>query len=213
MKQCLDVVSASKLASFTGVRLSLCPMDGSWRRVGVFLRITIAFLILCVPIATEPIAPAEIAREILAPLLDPVKVATLKGDRPINARPQRKLSSERSSPRRDGLRGEPMEFEKFLMKHFADGREACSPWKSWEITDGKSLPLLCPFWVQSGAFPRISPTHHPDKRKAATPCITKNCGLKTWRRRRESNPRMTVLQTIALPLGYSAVIPKREAIE
>jgi hypothetical protein len=26
-----------------------------------------------------------------------------------------------------------------------------------------------------------------------------------WRRRRESNPRMTVLQTIALPLGYSAI--------
>lgn len=75
------------------------------------------------------------------------------------------------------------------------------------------LPFSCHIWVQSGAFPRISPTHHPDKRKAATPCITKDCGLKTWRRRRESNPRMTVLQTIALPLGYSAVIPKREAIE
>lgn len=26
-----------------------------------------------------------------------------------------------------------------------------------------------------------------------------------WRRRWESNPRMTVLQTVALPLGYSAV--------
>jgi hypothetical protein len=31
-----------------------------------------------------------------------------------------------------------------------------------------------------------------------------------WRRRWESNPRMTVLQTIALPLGYSAVRVARE---
>ena len=33
----------------------------------------------------------------------------------------------------------------------------------------------------------------------------------SWRRRRESNPRMTVLQTIALPLGYSAIRMARGA--
>lgn len=31
-------------------------------------------------------APVDIAREIIAPLIDPVKVATLKGDRPANER-------------------------------------------------------------------------------------------------------------------------------
>ena len=35
-------------------------------------------------------------------------------------------------------------------------------------------------------------------------------GRRDWRRRWESNPRMTVLQTIALPLGYSAVRAARE---
>ena len=50
------------------------------------LRILAAFLILCFPVAAEPTTPAEIAREILAPLLDQARIATLKGDRPINTR-------------------------------------------------------------------------------------------------------------------------------
>ena len=37
-------------------------------------------------IAADPRTPQSIATEILAPLLDPVKVATLRGDRPANAR-------------------------------------------------------------------------------------------------------------------------------
>ena len=37
------------------------------------------------PVVAEP-TPDAIAREILAPLLDPAKVATLKGDRPANSR-------------------------------------------------------------------------------------------------------------------------------
>jgi hypothetical protein len=41
---------------------------------------------LVAPAVAEPSAPDAIAREILAPLLDPAKVDTLKGDRPINAR-------------------------------------------------------------------------------------------------------------------------------
>jgi hypothetical protein len=36
--------------------------------------------------AEDPSRPEDIARQILAPLLDPVKVATLKGDRPANRR-------------------------------------------------------------------------------------------------------------------------------
>jgi hypothetical protein len=36
--------------------------------------------------ANPPETPKEIAQQILAPLLDPVKVATLKGDRPANQR-------------------------------------------------------------------------------------------------------------------------------
>lgn len=38
------------------------------------------------PLAAAPQAPDAIAREILAPLLDPAKVATLKGERPANSR-------------------------------------------------------------------------------------------------------------------------------
>ena len=38
------------------------------------------------PLPTRAQAPEAIATEILAPLLDPAKVATLKGDRPANAR-------------------------------------------------------------------------------------------------------------------------------
>lgn len=38
------------------------------------------------PLSAAPETPQAIATEILAPLLDPVKVATLKGDRPANAR-------------------------------------------------------------------------------------------------------------------------------
>ncbi len=41
---------------------------------------------LLVPLSAKPTTPDEIARQILAPLLDPVKLATLKGDRPANAR-------------------------------------------------------------------------------------------------------------------------------
>lgn len=37
-------------------------------------------------VAAEPLTPQSIATGILAPLLDPVKVATLRGDRPANAR-------------------------------------------------------------------------------------------------------------------------------
>jgi hypothetical protein len=44
------------------------------------------FLATTIPISATPETPEGIATEILAPLLDPVKVATLKGDRPANAR-------------------------------------------------------------------------------------------------------------------------------
>jgi len=45
-----------------------------------------SFFAISVPISATPETPEGIATEILAPLLDPVKVATLKGDRPANAR-------------------------------------------------------------------------------------------------------------------------------
>ncbi|MCX6867638.1 MAG: hypothetical protein NTV46_15745 [Verrucomicrobia bacterium] len=41
---------------------------------------------MVMPLSAAPETPDEIARQILAPLLDPVKVGILKGDRPINAR-------------------------------------------------------------------------------------------------------------------------------
>ena len=34
-------------------------MTGSWHRVGVFLRITIAFLLLCFPVAAETLATSS----------------------------------------------------------------------------------------------------------------------------------------------------------
>ena len=50
-------------------------------------RFFIAIIALLVfPIRIHAQAPDAIATEILAPLLDPAKVATLKGDRPANAR-------------------------------------------------------------------------------------------------------------------------------
>jgi hypothetical protein len=46
---------------------------------------------MALPLSAAPETPDEIARQILAPLLDPAKVATLKGERPINARLYRVL--------------------------------------------------------------------------------------------------------------------------
>ena len=43
------------------------------------------------PVMAAPKAPDAIAKEILAPLVNPVKVDTLKGPRPINARTYRLL--------------------------------------------------------------------------------------------------------------------------
>lgn len=42
--------------------------------------------VLAIPLSAAPQTPQAIATEILAPLLDPLKVATLRGDRPANAR-------------------------------------------------------------------------------------------------------------------------------
>ena len=42
------------------------------------------FSLLCFTAAQK--IPADIPREVIAPLIDPAKVATLKGDRPANAR-------------------------------------------------------------------------------------------------------------------------------
>ncbi len=44
------------------------------------------FLAVLLPLVAAPEKPDEIAIQILAPLLDPAKVATLKGDRPANVR-------------------------------------------------------------------------------------------------------------------------------
>lgn len=45
-----------------------------------------AEILACAPLHAEPTTPDTIAKEVLAPLLDPAKVAILKGDRPANAR-------------------------------------------------------------------------------------------------------------------------------
>ncbi len=50
------------------------------------IRILLACSLFLLPLHAEPETPDAIAKEILAPLLDPVKVATLKGDRPANQR-------------------------------------------------------------------------------------------------------------------------------
>ena len=49
------------------------------------------FVAFLLSLAAEPITPDAIAKQILAPLLDPAKVNTLKGDRPANARLYRVL--------------------------------------------------------------------------------------------------------------------------
>jgi hypothetical protein len=54
-------------------------------------RLTAICCALILPLSAEPKSPEEIATRILAPLLDPAKVATLKGDRPANARLYRVL--------------------------------------------------------------------------------------------------------------------------
>jgi hypothetical protein len=55
------------------------------------MRLLFFFLLLATALPTfaarqRPETPEAIAKQILAPLLDPVKVATLKGDRPANQR-------------------------------------------------------------------------------------------------------------------------------
>jgi hypothetical protein len=50
------------------------------------LRLFALVAALMLPLRAAPESPQAIATEILAPLLDPVKVATLKGDRPANTR-------------------------------------------------------------------------------------------------------------------------------
>lgn len=56
------------------------------------IRRILAFLAaLALPLSAVPQSPDAIAVEILAPLLDPAKVATLKGPRPANARLYRVL--------------------------------------------------------------------------------------------------------------------------
>ncbi len=49
--------------------------------------VLLALLVIVCPVCAEdPRRPEDIARQILAPLLNPVNVATLKGDRPANPR-------------------------------------------------------------------------------------------------------------------------------
>lgn len=51
------------------------------------IRVLLAcFFAVALPLVAAPESPDEIASQILAPLLDPAKVATLKGDRPANPR-------------------------------------------------------------------------------------------------------------------------------
>jgi hypothetical protein len=50
------------------------------------LLMSFLWLALSICSAMAQNAPVDIAREIIAPLIDPVKVATLKGDRPANER-------------------------------------------------------------------------------------------------------------------------------
>ena len=47
------------------------------------MNILLLFFCFICPLSAEKI-PMDIAREIIAPLIDPAKVATLKGDRPAN---------------------------------------------------------------------------------------------------------------------------------
>ena len=52
----------------------------------MLLRITITFLILCFQVSAAPTTPDSVAREIIAPLIDPAKLDTLKGKRAANRR-------------------------------------------------------------------------------------------------------------------------------
>ena len=49
-------------------------------------RLTAIFLLPLLPLMAEPTTPQDIAVEVVAPLLDPAKVATLKSDRAANPR-------------------------------------------------------------------------------------------------------------------------------
>lgn len=62
----------------------------------------IAALILALPLHAEPMTPDGVAREILAPPLDPAKVATLKGSRRANTRLYKVLGWLKTARRRGG---------------------------------------------------------------------------------------------------------------
>ena len=63
-----------------------CPRRARPHPLRVIRAALAFFFAVLLPLVAAPEKPDEIAIQILAPLLDPAKVATLKGDRPANVR-------------------------------------------------------------------------------------------------------------------------------
>ena len=127
----------------------------------MFYRVVFLSLILCFPVAAEPTTPAEIARKIIAPLIDPAKIATLKGARPINARTYRLLYWLETARRAGGDPAEVVALAQTVAGYA--GTVAAKEDKAAIVSNRSKLEVLGCFTAQGMA----------DLRKGASPDITK----------------------------------------
>ena len=94
----------------------------------MFGRLAFFFLLLCFPAVAKPTTPEAIAKEIIAPLIDPVKVATLKSERAANPRLYKVLYWLETARRAGGDR---------TRKGFYLRRD-CRPWKKHSSHERKN---------------------------------------------------------------------------
>ena len=127
----------------------------------MFLRITIVLLAIAFPLRAEPATPDSIAREIIAPLIDPAKVATLKGARPINSRTYRLLYWLETARRAGGDPAEVVALAQTVAGYA--GTVAAKEDKAAIVSNRSKLEALGCFTAQGMS----------DLRKGASPDITK----------------------------------------
>ncbi len=111
------------------------------------LRFLLLILVAVVlPLHARPDTPDAIAREILAPLLDPAKVATLKGDRPANPRLYKVLYWLETATRLGGEPGEVIETAQRVTGN--DGTVAATADKTAILRNRRTLDSLGCFTVE-----------------------------------------------------------------
>lgn len=112
----------------------------------------------------EPTTPESIAKEILAPLLDPSKVATLKGDRPANARLYRVLYWVETAKRAGGDPTRVVELAQRAAGYFASPEAAADKaailWSRRRLEDYGCLNPEGLAKLRKGGSPTITKGEH-----------------------------------------------------